>query len=118
MFSLVSPPTDSHELIDSSCDLNQASGLLDTDLSERLCLSDNITLISNESSPSVMVDLSSHLPVCDYSSVNCVTGALVEPCGSVLDPRDIVQDLFYQRLVWINSISPTMDLSRDLLHRD
>ena len=83
--SPVSLPTVSQECINSSRDLIQVSGLLDTDLSEQHCLSDHIKLLSQESSSSLTVDLSSDLQNCDYSSVTCVTSDLVEPCGSVRD---------------------------------
>ncbi|KAL9965660.1 hypothetical protein ACROYT_G029497 [Oculina patagonica] len=121
-----SSPIDARNCIDSSQDLIQASGLLDTDLSEQHCLSNNIKLISQESSScsSLTVDLSSDLQTCDYSSVTCVTHDLVEPCGSVRDTQDSVQDLIspetgdHDLFVPLYSTSPTGDLSRDLLTRN
>lgn len=122
--SPVSSPTDSQSCINSSQDLIQPSGLLNTDLSEQYCLTDNIKLISQESSSSLTVDLSRDIQTCDYSSVTCVTHDSVEPCGSVRAIRDLVQDLLspetgdYDLFVPIYSSSPTVDLSRDLLTRD
>ena len=121
--SLVTSPTDSHERIDSSWDLIQAPGLLDTDLTEQHCLSDNVKLISNKSSPSVIVDLSSNLQLCASSSVSRVTRDFVEPCGSVCDTQDIAQDSLspensdHDLFVPIHSILPTMDLSRAVQNR-
>ena len=53
-----------------------------------------------------------------------MTSDLAEPCGSVHDTRDTIQDLFspeigdHDLLVPIYSTSPIVDLSRDFLTRD